>query len=84
MHIDNDCIGGFAQWTGGQFALDGGKRVIKRFHEKLAHHINHQNPLIADLIQADPLPGVSGGKLAGRKSRGSSAMKPRISCWSQT
>ena len=65
MHVDNDCIGCFAQWASCQFALNGGKRVIKRFHEKLAHHINHQNPLIADLIQADPLTRCLGREIGG-------------------
>ena len=84
MHVDDDGVGRLLERAGRELAIDRRKRVVERVHEDAAHHVDHEHArAVRASISAAPRPGVPGGKLIGRNSRGSRSMKTSASFWSQ-
>ncbi len=62
MEVDHDGIGGLAQRTGLEFAVEHGERIVERRHEDAAHRVDDQS--------APAVLGVNQSGAAARRALG--------------
>ena len=62
MEVDQNRVGSLLQAAGGQFRIDGAKRIIEFGHEDAAHGIDDEHVRAARALSSvAPLPGVPFG-----------------------